>query len=186
MDPVLAFSIRPARPEEYEAAGRVVADSYREFVRPTDTADWDDYLVQLADVAGRVDRTVVLVAVDPGGQILGSVTIEEEDVIGDDDSSLEPGASHIRMLGVDPSARGRGIGRALMDASIERARERGKRFVTLRTTDRMTAAHRLYASMGFELDPDHDLVFDDGFRLIAYRLALRAGISSTERPGRRP
>jgi len=166
------ISVREVRPEEYVEAGRVVADSYREFVRPTDGADWDDYLGQLADVAGRVDRTAVLVAVDRGGRVLGSVTVEEDDVIGDDDAEIEPGASHIRMLGVLPDARGRGVGRALMEASIERARERGKRFVTLRTTDRMAAAHRLYASMGFSLDPAHDLVFDDGFRLIAYRLAL--------------
>ena len=166
------FRIREVRPQEYAEAGGVVADAYREFIRPTDGADWDEYLGELADVAGRVGRTVVLVAVDADGKILGSVTIEEEGVIGDDDASLEPGVSHIRMLGVSPSARGRGVGRALMDACIERARERGKRFVTLRTTDRMLVAQRMYASMGFELDPEHDLVFDDGFRLIAYRLHL--------------
>jgi hypothetical protein len=59
-----------------------------------------------------------------------------------------------------------------MEASIERARSLGKRFVTLRTTDRMASAQRLYGSMGFKLDPARDLSFDDGFRLIAYRLAL--------------
>lgn len=166
------FLIRSVRPDEYERAGQVVVDAYREFVRPTDPdADWLDYLHLLADVAGRVDRTAVLVAVDADGTILGCVTIEEDGVIGDDDEAPEPGASHVRMLGVEPSARGRGVGRALMEASIERARSNGRRFVTLRTTDRMTPAQRLYGSMGFELDPSHDLHLDD-FRLIAYRLAL--------------
>ncbi len=161
-------------PEEYEDAGRITALAYEEFVWPgDDEADWRGYLAQIADVEARVDRTAVLVAVEePGGRIVGSVTIEEDDVIGDDDPEIEPGASHIRMLGVDPSARGRGIGQALMRASIDRARSLGKTFVTLRTTERMLPAQRMYRSMGFEPDPEHDMVFDDGFRLIAYRLAL--------------
>jgi ribosomal protein S18 acetylase RimI-like enzyme len=100
------------------------------------------------------------------------VTIEEEGVIGDDDDDIEPGANHIRMLGVDPSARGRGIGRALMEASIARARDLGKRFVTLRTTERMLVAQAMYEAMGFHRDPARDLVFDNDFRLIAYRLEL--------------
>jgi ribosomal protein S18 acetylase RimI-like enzyme len=169
-----AFSVRGVRPQEHGEAGRVTADSYREFIPPDEEReDWLGYLTTLADVAGRVDRTHVLVAAEEGtGRILGCVTIEEDGVIGDDDEALEPGASHIRMLGVDPAARGRGVGRALMQACIERARARGKRFVTLRTTRLMTAAQALYASMGFEPDPEHDMVIDEDFRLIAYRLAL--------------
>ncbi len=170
---VPAFDIRPVRPEEYDEAGRIVALAYREFVPPgEERPDWLEYLDALADVAGRVDRTTVLVAVDRADTVLGCLTIEEDDVIGDDDEWVEAGASHVRMLGVDPQARGRGVGRALMDAAIERARTLEKRFVTLRTTSLMTAAQGLYRSMGFEPDPSHDIVLDDGFRLIAYRLAL--------------
>ena len=168
------FSVREVLPHEYDEAGRVTAYSYREFIPPgAERQDWLDYLTKLADVAGRVDRTHVLVAAEEGtGRILGCVTIEEDGVIGDDDESLEPGASHIRMLGVDPAARGRGVGRALMQACIERARAQGKRFVTLRTTRSMIAARALYASMGFEPDPEHDMLVDVDFLLIAYRLAL--------------
>jgi len=174
METEAAIEVRPARPEDYAEAGRITALAYREFVLPgDDEEDWRMYLAQIADIGSRVDRTIVLVAVEPASRrVLGSVTIEEENVIGDDDSELEPGASHIRMLGVDPEARGRGVGRALMEASIERARSLGKRFVTLRTTDRMKPAQRMYESMGFELDPEHDMYFDNDFHLIAYRLAL--------------
>jgi ribosomal protein S18 acetylase RimI-like enzyme len=165
------IEVRPVRPEEQAEAGRITALAYREFVPSQDDPDWTDYLRVIADVPARIDRTTVLVAVRDG-TILGSVTLEEDGVVGDDDPEPEPDASHIRMLGVDPAARGLGVGRALMEASIERARGQGKRFVTLRTTGLMTAARGLYASLGFRPDPEHDLQVDDDFRLSAYRLAL--------------
>jgi ribosomal protein S18 acetylase RimI-like enzyme len=169
------LEIHVVRPDEYEEAGRVTADAYREFVRAGDDADWHEYLASLADVAGRVDRTAVLVAVREG-RVLGCVTLEEDATVGDDDVQPEPGATHVRMLGVDPSARGEGVGRALMRFTIERARAQGRRFVTLRTTERMTSAHRLYESLGFSRDPDHDMVFDDGFQLLAYRMVLERAV----------
>jgi ribosomal protein S18 acetylase RimI-like enzyme len=161
--------VRPARPEEYAEAGRVTALAYSEFAAPGDD-DWDGYLAELADVAGRVDRTTVLVAV-AGDRVVGCVTLELDDVIGDDDDAPEPGAAHVRMFGVDPVARGRGVGRALMDACLAVARAEGRQWVTLRTTERMTAAQHLYASMGFERDPDRDLAGDDLY-LIGFRLRL--------------
>jgi ribosomal protein S18 acetylase RimI-like enzyme len=169
---VSSIEVRPVRPEEQVEAGRVTALAYREFVPPgDDDPDWEGYLRLIQDVPGRVDRTTVLVAVQDG-RILGSVTLEEDGVVGDDDPEPEEDASHVRMLGVDPAARGMGVGRALMEASIERARARGKRFVTLRTTELMEAASGLYASMGFHPDPARDLEVDEDFVLTAYRLEL--------------
>ena len=165
------MEIREVRPDEYEEAGRVTALAYREFAPPHD-ADWEDYLAEIADVAGRAQRTVVLAAVEDG-RVFGTATMEFDDaVVEDDDPSLPPEMASLRMLGVDPSARRRGIARALMDACIQMSRARGKSVFVLRTTERMFAAHRLYESMGFERDPQRDLVFDNGFRLIAYRLSV--------------
>jgi ribosomal protein S18 acetylase RimI-like enzyme len=46
-------------------------------------------------------------------------------------------------------ARGSGLGRALMDAAIARARERGARRMELDTSDRNAPAIALYESLGF-------------------------------------
>ena len=54
------------------------------------------------------------------------------------------------MLGVDPAARARGVARALMAASEERARAAGKTFITLHTTLRMQAAQAMYERLGYE------------------------------------
>jgi ribosomal protein S18 acetylase RimI-like enzyme len=162
------MEIRAALPEDYDEAGRVTAEAYREFM-PPDDPDWISYLALIGDIAGRADRTPVLVAAERGA-ILGSATVEMDDrVVGDDDEALPPEMASLRMLGVDPGTRGRGAGRALVEASIELARTAGKAVMVLRTTEVMLAAQRLYRAMGFERDPDRDLVFDNGFRLIAYR-----------------
>lgn len=175
MHPGGDVEVRPVRPEEFEEAGRVTALAYSQYLPARDAPEFDDwhgYLGEIANIAGRAGRTLVVVASDPAGHILGSATLELTEPLGDDDQELEPGAAHVRMLGVDPGARGRGVGRALMDACIERARRDGKRWVTLRTTGRMTEAQRLYASLGFVRDPDHDLRPEPDFHLIAYRLTL--------------
>jgi ribosomal protein S18 acetylase RimI-like enzyme len=164
----VATEVREARPQEYEEAGRITADAYREFVRPGETA-WEDYLGHIADVAGRVDRTTVLVAVEDG-RILGSATIEVDGRIDESDGPLAQEQVEIRMLGVAPGARGRGVARALMAACEQRARERGRTLVTLHTTPRMPAAQRMYERLGY--DRGADRLFDDGFVLLSFSKRL--------------
>jgi ribosomal protein S18 acetylase RimI-like enzyme len=162
--------IRPVRPGEYNEAGRVTALAYQEFVPPDPSPGWKEYLDAIADITGRVDRTTVLVAVQDG-RIVGSATIEIDSTIGDDDHELPRDVAALRMLGVDPSVRRAGIGRALVEASMEAARARGKGRFILRTTSRMTSAQRLYQSMGFRRDPSLDMSFPD-VDLLGYRIDL--------------
>lgn len=167
----MAIEVRPARPDEFEEAGRVTALAYREFVRPND-ADWQDYLARIGDVAGRADRTKVLVAVEEG-RILGSVTLELDSRTERDDDPLPPDEAHVRMLGVHPEARRRGIARILMEACADQARRAGKRRITLNTTMRMRAAQAMYESLGFSRMEDR--VFPDGFVLLGYSKELEDG-----------
>jgi ribosomal protein S18 acetylase RimI-like enzyme len=164
----VAIEVREARPPEYEEAGRITADAYREFVRPGETA-WEQYLAHIADVAGRVDRTTVLVAVEDG-LILRSATIEVDGRIDEEDGPLAEDQVEIRMLGVAPGARGRGVARALMAACEQRARERGRTLVTLHTTPRMPVAQRMYEGLGY--DRGLDRLFDDGFVLLSFSKRL--------------
>jgi ribosomal protein S18 acetylase RimI-like enzyme len=162
--------VRDIRPGEEADAGRVTRLAYAEFADPGDP-DWSGYLDQVGDVAGRAARGVPILVAIEGGRVLGTATLETEEAsMGDD--PVEPGTANLRMLGVDPEARGRGVGRALVEASLGLSRRLGKRAVTLHTTKDMKVAHHLYEAMGFVRDPARDWRVTEDFILYAFRLDL--------------
>lgn len=164
--------IRDARPDEYDEVGRVTMRAYAEFFDDGAIDEDASYLRRIGDVAGRASRTTILVAVDDDA-IVGSLTLElDERTPGgsEDKPPLAPGQAHIRMLGVDPAARSRGAGRALMHEAERRARAAGKTEITLHTTHLMDTARAMYDALGYERMPDE--VLPDGFVLLGYRRRL--------------
>jgi mycothiol synthase len=80
------------------------------------------------------------------GALLGSVWTKVHPA-----SDLEPERGEIYVLGVDPAARGRGLGRLLAELALARLRDRGLRVAILYTEQENTAAVRLYRGLGFDV-----------------------------------
>ena len=90
--------------------------------------------------------------IDAGGRILVA-TIGDEAVgvcalVPEGDETYQ-----LAKMAVSPAAQGRGIGRMLGEAAIERARSMGARQVILFTNDVLEPAMNLYRSLGFERIP---------------------------------
>jgi ribosomal protein S18 acetylase RimI-like enzyme len=147
----MVLVIRPVRPAEHARVGDLTVAAYQEL--PVDHL-WDGYDDEIRAVSERIETTEVLVAVLDGA-VVGAVTY-----VSDPSSPWiewnELGEAQIRLLGVDPSAQGHGVGAALVNACIERARAQG-RTILLHTTNHMPAAQRLYARLGFTRRPDRDV-----------------------------
>ena len=82
--------------------------------------------------------------------VVGSIGVERVDAR----------SAEIHRLYLDADQRGRGTGRALMDACIEWCRARGIGHVILWSDTRFDLAHRLYTRMGFTRTGERTVVGD--------------------------
>ena len=119
------------------------------------------------------DGTGQILAAVADGQLLGTVMLQLPPHAGQ--VVRGPDEAEVRALAVSPEAQGRGVGRALLRAVIERARKLGVRHLVLSTQSGMDAARYLYTSVGFGRLPDRDWSPAPGFTLLAYGLMLEPG-----------
>jgi GNAT superfamily N-acetyltransferase len=165
-DAARRFVVREARPDEFAEVGHLTVEAYRQAGETE-----EDYFPELLEVAERAAVVPVLAAIEEGtGRVLGTATFVpgpgpwHEGEFGD--------VASMRMLAVRADARGRGVGRALVEDCITRTRAVRRTAIALYTRPFMTEAHRLYESLGFRRAPANDWEFDPGEWLWAYRLDL--------------
>jgi len=161
-------TVRRAAPGEYQAVGELTLAAYRAL--PGRHAN-HAYEVDLLDAARRAQAAEVLVAVDGDGRVVGAVTY----VSGRGNQYAEwadEDAAGFRMLAVAPSAQGRGVGQALVRACIERAQTSGRGRIVIHSPPWMTAAHHLYAQLGFRRAADRDFAPVPEVPLLGFELDL--------------
>jgi GNAT superfamily N-acetyltransferase len=117
------------------------------------------------------DREAAWIA-EVGGERAGCVFLVAKDAE----------TAQLRILLVDPAARGRHLGQRLVAACIEFARRAGYRRMMLWTNEPLAAARHIYLAAGFSLigeEPHHSFGVDLTGQY--YELDLAAELSATRR-----
>ncbi len=145
------ISIRPASSGDVRAIGRLGAA----LVRLHHELDAERFLEATAQTehgyasyvrSQLANREIIVLVAEREGEVLGYTFAGIEGV---DYMSLRGPAGVLHDIVVDPAHRGLGIGRALLDATLDALEERGAPRVVLSTAERNESAQRLFARAGF-------------------------------------
>lgn len=136
-----AITLREPLPGDF---GAIVHHQGRLYAREH---GWDlSFEALVAEIIGKFGRDFLpgrerCWVADREGEVVGSVFVVQ----------AEPGTAQLRLLFVDPSARGQGLGRRLVDECLAFARQAGYRRMVLWTNDVLVSARRIYQAAGFQL-----------------------------------
>jgi ribosomal protein S18 acetylase RimI-like enzyme len=136
--------LRDCRQDDAEAIVRVALAAFAQFER--DYSDWPLFTANVAKMPGLARSGEIIVAED-GGLIVGAVAYVGPQA--PKAAFFDPTWPVIRMLVVDPAARGKGIGRQLTEECLRRAERDQSPVIALHTTPIMTVALPMYLRMGF-------------------------------------
>lgn len=159
------YMMRVARDDELDAVASLIVDAYAEYAAHMSPDAWSTFANDIANVRGRLGDAELIVA-EHHGELVGSVTMFSGW------RGAREGTAGVRLLAVPPEQRGCGVGRALMEHCVERAREVGKARLVLTTTQEMAALRELTESMGFQREPKLDHEPAPGVRYQGYALEL--------------
>lgn len=144
MDPG-SFHIRPATNADRQAVQEIVFATLLEYGMRPDPGHTD---ADLADIeAHYFARGGCLdVIVDANEQVVGCVGLDR----------IDAREVELRKMYLRPDARGKGLGRRLLDHAIDQARRRGFARITLETASCLRTAIEMYRRHGFK-DSDEQI-----------------------------
>jgi len=167
------YIVRNAKPEEFEQIGKLMVRVYSQLEGFPKQDEQPAYYKMLANIGELTNKpeTELLVAVSIDNKMAGGVVyFGDMQYYGSGGTATqEKNAAGFRLLAVDPSARGKGIGKLLTNECIRKAKEKQLSQVIIHSTKAMQTARKMYEGMGFKRSEDLDFLQGElpvfGFRL---------------------
>ncbi len=167
------YEVRNAKPEEFAEIGQLLVRVYSQLEGFPKESEQPNYYKMLANIGEITKKPAaeLLAAVSPEGRIGGAVVyFGDMHYYGSGGTATqEKNAAGFRLLGVDHASRGRGLGKLLTIACIEKAREQKLPQLVIHTTKAMQTAWKMYENLGFKRSEDLDFMQEElpvfGFRL---------------------
>lgn len=151
----MSIQVRRAQAHEYEEIGLLTLAGFGH-TGPDARLPDQDRLDLLLDASGRDEQGVLLVAEDTDhDQLLGTATVLPNGV--PYARQAQDGEAEIRLLAVDPLARGRGVAWQLLEEAALVADLWGSQALVLDTASSNVRSRKLYDGFGYERQPWRDV-----------------------------
>jgi predicted N-acetyltransferase YhbS len=162
--------IRDARPADRDAIRALTLQAYEQYATLMEPDAW----AGLSDAiqAGLEAKGAERIVAEWEGRLLGCVALFPPAADAYPDETGPASWPVLRLLAVAPEARGAGVGQALVEECVRRARRMGASELGLHTSRSMAAAIRMYRRIGFVRAPDHDFQPPGAELVEGYRLPL--------------
>jgi GNAT superfamily N-acetyltransferase len=168
------YTVRNASSGEFEEIGKLMVAVYSQLEGFPKETEQPNYYKMLANIGELTTKpgTELLVAISPAGKIVGGVVyFNDMKYYGSGGTATnEQNACGFRLLAVDFSARGQGIGKWLTQVCIQKAKEKNSKQMIIHSTRAMQTAWKMYEKLGFKRSADLDFIQGDlpvyGFRLV--------------------
>ncbi len=168
------YKIRNAKSTEFESLGQLMVDVYSQLEGFPKPSEQPNYYNMLANIGTFVNNpgVEILVAVDSDNRIAGGVVyFSDMQYYGSGGiATKELNTSGFRLLAVDSSVRGHGIGKLLTNECIQKAKNHNHNQVVIHSTKAMQTAWKMYENLGFKRSEDLDFMQGElpvfGFRLL--------------------
>lgn len=144
-------------------------NAYSEFKLELADAEWQKMNTNLnneSTLAELIEKATVFLCTD-GSWVVGVVFFVPHN---NPTPIYEAGWSYIRLMGVHPEHRGKGIAKQLIVNCIECARKTGEQYLMLHTSEMMPAARHVYENLGFTRYRDIGKIFDKQYWLYCLEL----------------
>lgn len=174
------FLIRDAHPSEFTTIGQLLVRVYANlngFPTPEEQPAYYKMLENVGDFTHQ-PGTALLVATSQN-MLLGAVVYfnDIKHYASGGSATTEKNAAGFRLLAVAPEARGKGTGKALTEACIEKAKAQKRSQLIIHTTKAMEVAWSMYEKLGFKRSVDLDFMQKNlpvfGFRLILDKMQIK-------------
>lgn len=165
------MTIRDAVPGELPAIRELTLGAYAQYERIMTASSWAG-LAEAVRAALATTEPVEWIVAEEAGELLGSVMLWPPAADAYAGSTRPAGWPELRLLAVPERARGRGVGQALVEECIRRARRSGATHLGLHTARSMEAAVRMYERMGFARHPESDFQPEGSELVRGYKLEL--------------
>jgi GNAT superfamily N-acetyltransferase len=169
------YEIREAHPDEHAHLGQLMVDVYRQlegFPGPDEIPQYYHILKNVGDFT-KQPKVKLFVAVSENGKVDGGLVYfgNMKYYGAGGETTTSQNAAAFRLLAVSPETRGKGLGKLLIQHSMNQAKSEGFEQLVIHSTKSMMVAWKMYKRMGFVQFPEIDFE-QNGVQVFGFRYTL--------------